>query len=125
MGIGKLSSFEAKPQVINELQGSIVKKIVCGDNYTAVISGNEKLLVCGNMEKGKLGLGSAFYTGVKLSLEEVELRHPVKDVACGPFHMVITCKTNEKKAVNKLFACGANKKGQLGVGTTKDSFKPK
>jgi hypothetical protein len=43
------------------------------------------------MSGGKLGLGNAYRTGVCLNLREVKLEDQVKDVACGPFHMVAVC----------------------------------
>ena len=91
--------------------------MVCGDNYTAVITGEEKLMVCGNMERGKLGLGRAFQTGVSFVLREVSLPCKVKDVACGPFHMLAICKPGKNQKEEGLFAWGSNEKGQLGIGS--------
>jgi len=71
LALGKLGNSEPTPQLVKTLQGNLVVKVVCGDNYTCVITGEEKLLVCGNMERGKLGLGSAFQTGVCFILKEV------------------------------------------------------
>ncbi len=51
-----------------------VKKMVCGDNYSAVIDTHHKLFVCGNQERGKLGLGIAFTRGILFSFKEVILK---------------------------------------------------
>lgn len=37
-----------------------VKKVVCGENYSAAITYFDKLMVCGSLDGGKLGLGKAW-----------------------------------------------------------------
>ena len=41
----------------------VVTKIVCGPNYSAAITTSGRLMVCGSMEFGKLGLGSNMRNG--------------------------------------------------------------
>jgi hypothetical protein len=49
----------------------MIKTVACGDNYSAIISRMGKLLVTGDLEGGKLGLGKQWLTGKVLSFREV------------------------------------------------------
>ncbi|XP_013877220.1 retinitis pigmentosa GTPase regulator b [Austrofundulus limnaeus] len=91
------------------LKKDVPEKISCGDEHTALITENGKLFMFGSNNWGQLGLGSKLTvnkpTCVKaLKSEKVEL------VACGRNHTLVC------SAQGKVFACGGNGEGQLGLG---------
>ncbi|KAM8903026.1 retinitis pigmentosa GTPase regulator b isoform 2-T2 [Spinachia spinachia] len=91
------------------LKNDVPLNIACGDEHTALITGNGKLFMFGSNNWGQLGLGSKLTvskpTCVKaLKSEKVQL------VACGRNHTLIYT------ARGKAFASGGNNEGQLGLG---------
>ncbi|XP_017296991.1 retinitis pigmentosa GTPase regulator b isoform X2 [Kryptolebias marmoratus] len=91
------------------LKNDVPQRISCGDEHTALITENGKLFMFGSNNWGQLGLGSKLTvnkpTCVKaLKSEKVEL------VACGRNHTLVS------SAQGKVFSCGGNGEGQLGLG---------
>ncbi|XP_023561929.1 X-linked retinitis pigmentosa GTPase regulator isoform X4 [Octodon degus] len=85
----------------------------CGDEHTAVVTGNNKLYVFGSNNWGQLGLGSKSTvkkpTCVKaLKSEKVQL------AACGRNHTLVLTE------VGNVYAAGGNNEGQLGLGDTEE-----
>ncbi|XP_005414877.1 PREDICTED: X-linked retinitis pigmentosa GTPase regulator isoform X2 [Chinchilla lanigera] len=85
----------------------------CGDEHTAVVTGNNKLYMFGSNNWGQLGLGSRAAvkkpTCVKaLKPEKVQL------AACGRNHTLVLT------AVGNVYAAGGNNEGQLGLGDTEE-----
>jgi alpha-tubulin suppressor-like RCC1 family protein len=72
-------------------------------------------MVAGDLEGGKLGLGKAWASGIIMSFREIKALNEVKQIACGPNHMLAITKGIKKD--NILYAWGGNWKCQLGVGT--------
>ncbi|XP_021118234.1 X-linked retinitis pigmentosa GTPase regulator isoform X1 [Heterocephalus glaber] len=85
----------------------------CGDEHSAVVTGNNKLYMFGSNNWGQLGLGSKSTvnkpTCVKaLKPEKVQL------AACGRNHtLVLTVE-------GSVYAAGGNNEGQLGLGDTEE-----
>ncbi|KAM6893458.1 retinitis pigmentosa GTPase regulator b [Xenentodon cancila] len=91
------------------LKNDVPWKIACGDEHTALITENGKLFMFGSNNWGQLGLGSKLTvnkpTCVKaLKSEKVQL------VACGRNHTLVCT------AQGRVYACGGNSEGQLGLG---------
>jgi alpha-tubulin suppressor-like RCC1 family protein len=61
--MGYISASVTQPTLVQSLSELSVKKINCGDNYSAVITSEGKLLVAGEVSGGKLGLGKAHSSG--------------------------------------------------------------
>jgi alpha-tubulin suppressor-like RCC1 family protein len=82
------------------------KKIVCGNNYTIVLTNDNKIYSCGDNYYGQLGR-----IGNNKKMMEVLIegnRSGIKDISCGHDHTFVL--TND----NKLYSCGDNVHGQLG-----------
>ena len=63
LGIGFQQDHIDLPQLVPAFHDKVVTKIVCGPNYSAAITTSGRLMVCGSMEFGKLGLGSNMRNG--------------------------------------------------------------
>ena len=67
LGLGFISESVAELTVVHSLTDMSVRKIKCGDNYSAAISMDRKLFVAGEATGGKLGLGKTFISGFALN----------------------------------------------------------
>ncbi|XP_040521260.1 X-linked retinitis pigmentosa GTPase regulator isoform X2 [Gallus gallus] len=87
--------------------------ISCGDEHTAVVTGNGKLYMFGSNDWGQLGLGSK-NTVRKPTCVKALKPEKTKLAVCGRNHtLVYTEKGN-------VYAAGGNSEGQLGLGDTEE-----
>ncbi|XP_032053361.1 X-linked retinitis pigmentosa GTPase regulator [Aythya fuligula] len=87
--------------------------ISCGDEHTAVVTGNGKLYMFGSNNWGQLGLGSK-NTVSKPTCVKALKPEKTKLAVCGRNHtLVYTEKGN-------VYAAGGNSEGQLGLGDTEE-----
>ncbi|KAM9180361.1 X-linked retinitis pigmentosa GTPase regulator [Dugong dugon] len=85
----------------------------CGDEHTALITGNNKLYMFGSNNWGQLGLGSksAVYKPTCVRALKPE---KVKFAACGRNHTLVSTEEGN------VYATGGNNEGQLGLGDTEE-----
>ncbi|XP_006864359.1 PREDICTED: X-linked retinitis pigmentosa GTPase regulator [Chrysochloris asiatica] len=83
--------------------------ISCGDEHTAVITGNNKLYMFGSNNWGQLGLGSKS-TIYKPTCVKALKPEKVKLAACGRNHTLVSTEGGH------VYAAGGNNEGQLGLG---------
>ncbi|MBN3291886.1 RPGR regulator, partial [Polypterus senegalus] len=81
--------------------------ISCGDEHTALIT-NGKLYVFGSNNWGQLGLGTKDTVYKPTCVKELKSER-VKLVACGRNHTIVCTEQC------KMYACGGNNEGQLGL----------
>ncbi|XP_009870873.1 PREDICTED: X-linked retinitis pigmentosa GTPase regulator, partial [Apaloderma vittatum] len=87
--------------------------ISCGDEHTAIVTGNGKLYMFGSNNWGQLGLGSK-NTVTKPTCVKALKPEKTKLAVCGRNHtLVYTEKGN-------VYAAGGNSEGQLGLGDTEE-----
>ena len=55
--MGYITESISQPTRVKSLNDYLVTHIVCGNNYSACITQNRKLMVTGELDGGKLGLG--------------------------------------------------------------------
>ena len=105
-----------RPTIVQFPEAVKVRCVSAGAKHSVALASSGKLFMWGSNSFGQLGLG-----------KEVEIsRHPqvvkgieglpIANIACGSFHTFITTVSG------RVFACGLNKFGQLGLGDTKDQF---
>lgn len=96
---------------INLNTGEFIRLLVGGEFHVLLLTSQNRLLVCGNNDKGELGLGhnnnSSIFVECKLNLNQEE---KLINIAAGGYHSLIA--TNQ----NRLWVCGSNYYGQLGLG---------
>uniref|UniRef100_F1MD33 Retinitis pigmentosa GTPase regulator n=2 Tax=Bos TaxID=9903 RepID=F1MD33_BOVIN len=83
----------------------------CGDEHTAITTGNNKLFMFGSNNWGQLGLGSKATVNKPTCIKALK-PEKVKFVACGRNHTLILTGGGQ------VYATGGNNEGQLGLGDT-------
>ncbi|XP_057267803.1 X-linked retinitis pigmentosa GTPase regulator isoform X1 [Pezoporus wallicus] len=87
--------------------------ISCGDEHTAIVTGNGKLYMFGSNNWGQLGLGSKSTVSKPTCVKALK-PEKTKLAVCGRNHtLVYTEKGN-------VYAAGGNSEGQLGLGDTEE-----
>ncbi|XP_062039289.1 X-linked retinitis pigmentosa GTPase regulator isoform X2 [Lepus europaeus] len=91
----------------------------CGDEHTAVVTGNNKLYMFGSNNWGQLGLGSKTIINKPTCVKALK-PEKVKYVACGRNHTLVSTEEGN------VYATGGNNDGQLGLGDTegRNTFYP-
>ncbi|KAF6091401.1 retinitis pigmentosa GTPase regulator [Phyllostomus discolor] len=87
--------------------------LACGDEHTAVITGNNKLYMFGSNNWGQLGFGSKSAVCKPTCVKALK-PEKVKLAACGRNHTLVSTEGG------KVYAVGGNNEGQLGLGDTED-----
>lgn len=87
--------------------------LACGDEHTAVVTGNNKLYMFGSNNWGQLGLGSESPVSKPTCIKALK-PEKVKFVACGRTHTIVATEGG------KVYATGGNSEGQLGLGDDED-----
>ncbi|XP_029390048.1 X-linked retinitis pigmentosa GTPase regulator isoform X2 [Mus pahari] len=85
----------------------------CGDEHTAIVTGNNKLYMFGSNNWGQLGLGSKSTISKPTCIKALK-PEKVKLAACGRNHTLVSTDTGG------VYAAGGNNEGQLGLGDTDD-----
>ncbi|XP_067578681.1 X-linked retinitis pigmentosa GTPase regulator isoform X3 [Pseudorca crassidens] len=85
----------------------------CGDEHTAIITGNNKLFMFGSNNWGQLGLGSKSTVNKPTCVKALKLEK-MKFAACGRNHTLVSTEGG------KVYAAGGNTEGQLGLGDTEE-----
>ncbi|XP_073886382.1 X-linked retinitis pigmentosa GTPase regulator isoform X29 [Macaca fascicularis] len=80
----------------------------CGDEHTAVVTGNNKLYVFGSNNWGQLGLGSKSTISKPTCVKALK-PEKVKLAACGRNHTLVSTEDG------RLFMWGDNSEGQIGL----------
>ena len=92
-----------------------IQQIFCGGNGSFILKTDGTAWSCGYNDVGQLGLGSSkisTYVFTKCTVT-AGYNSNVTSIACGPLHTLMIKD-------NKVFACGSNSCGELGVGDTND-----
>ena len=118
LGVGNTNNRVVPTLVTGLLKTKSVLQVAAGFEYTACLTADGLLYICGNGVNGQLGLGDT-EDRVAPTLVRGELQgRKVQQVAAGAFHTV--CVTGD----GAVFAFGDNVKGQLGFGDTEDRNVP-
>ena len=92
--------------------GGAIKQVICGGDYTFVLTIDNQLWVCGDNVFGQLGLGEINRINTLTKLNWTG--GAIKQVACGKIHTFVLTDDNQ------LWACGDNSYSQLGLGDRDD-----
>ena len=88
-----------------------VKQISSHDEHIMMVKNDGSLWTCGRNDYGQLGLNDTTYR-TTFTQVTTNINNDVKQIACGYRHTFII------KNDGTVWACGANSKGQLGLGDT-------
>ncbi|XP_072471275.1 X-linked retinitis pigmentosa GTPase regulator isoform X2 [Notamacropus eugenii] len=95
------------------LKNDIPAYLSCGDEHTALITGNNKLYMFGSNNWGQLGLGSKTTVNKPTCVKALK-PEKVKFAACGRNHTLVYTEEGN------VYAAGGNSEGQLGLGDTEE-----
>jgi alpha-tubulin suppressor-like RCC1 family protein len=79
--------------------------VVCGADFSVMLTENKTLLVAGSMEFGKLGLSKAHRDGYQQTFAPIPELKNVNRFSCGTHHMIAICNDNT------YYAWGRNDRG--------------
>ncbi|XP_073214419.1 X-linked retinitis pigmentosa GTPase regulator-like isoform X7 [Lepidochelys kempii] len=85
----------------------------CGDEHTAIVTGNGKLYMFGSNNWGQLGLGTKNTINKPTCIKALK-PEKVKLAACGRNHTLVYTERGH------VYAAGGNSEGQLGLGDTEE-----
>nr|XP_044996934.1 X-linked retinitis pigmentosa GTPase regulator isoform X1 [Jaculus jaculus] len=85
----------------------------CGDEHTAIVTGNNKLYMFGSNNWGQLGLGTKSTISRPTRIKALKSEKVIL-AACGRNHTLISTVNGS------VYAAGGNNEGQLGLGDTDD-----
>lgn len=96
------------------IRGDAAAAVAAGDTHSMVVTAQGRLFAFGRNEWGQLGLGHKTKTSKPTHVQAFDGAR-VKLVSCGRYHTVVVTEGE------KVFACGSNTEGQLGVKVTGES----
>ncbi|XP_074248068.1 X-linked retinitis pigmentosa GTPase regulator isoform X10 [Saimiri boliviensis] len=94
-------------------KNDVAVHLSCGDEHSAVVTGNNKLYVFGSNNWGQLGLGSKSAVSKPTCVKALK-PEKVKLAACGRNHTLVSTEGGN------VYATGGNDEGQLGLGDTEE-----
>ncbi|XP_064385824.1 serine/threonine-protein kinase Nek8-like [Halichondria panicea] len=107
-----------EPRLIGGLKTTVIKKVACGDMFTACLTDKGILMTFGSGINGCLGHGDTNDVSEPRLVHEM-LAHETVEIACGANHMLAI--TSE----GGLYSWGKGDKGQLGLGADCDQHSPR
>ena len=112
LGLGDYSN-RGVPTLISTNIGTLtISKIKCGDYHSAFLTNDGKVYSCGSNGSGQLGLGDTINRNVPTLISTNIGSLTISDITCGNSHSLFL--TND----GKVYSCGSNYSGQLGLGDT-------
>jgi alpha-tubulin suppressor-like RCC1 family protein len=99
-----------------------VKQVACGGAHTVILTENNEVFVCGRNQEGQLGIGNTtnLLSPQKLDptttfITPLNTNEAITHVACGDYHTMLLTNSG------KVYGCGLNSSGQLGINNTTNS----
>jgi len=112
LGLGDYSN-RGVPTLISTNIGTLtISKIKCGYYHSAFLTNDGKVYSCGSNGSGQLGLGDTINRNVPTLISTNIGSLTISDITCGDSHSLFL--TND----GKVYSCGSNSSGQLGLGDT-------
>ena len=113
---------QSTPREVNYFTDYVITitQIACGANHTIFLASDNKVYSCGNNDFGQLGLNS---TEVKIT-EPTEIAFftnnviTITQIACGADYTIFLANDN------KVYSCGNNSNGQLGINSLIEKNEP-
>ena len=118
LGIGNNtnSSVPIAVSTTGVLSGKTITKVVCGGDFTVVLSSDGQVFTWGVNESGALGNNSTTGSNVPVAVDAsgVLSGKVITKIACGMWHAIVMDNTGT------LYGWGYNPVGNLGTGSTSD-----
>ena len=114
--LGQRGEDESYPTLVNTLSGIRIVQISCGTTHMGALDGNGNVYLWGSEQYGKLGNGGS---------KDIQ-RLPVLIPGINNIKQII-CSTNSTLLLSdtgKVYTCGRNEFGQLGLGSKENIYEP-
>jgi alpha-tubulin suppressor-like RCC1 family protein len=111
------STTTTTPSIISTLNSFTITAIACGTFHTVFLTNDGKVYSCGDNATGNLGLGNTTSTTTPQPISTLNSL-TITAIAGGRYHTVFL--TND----GKVYSCGFNEGGQLGLGNTTQQTTP-
>ena len=105
------------PQLIQSLNSLTITTIASGWYFSFFITNDSKVYSCGANADGQLGIGNTNNQSTPVQVSALNTL-TISAIACGGYHTVFL--TND----GKVYSCGYNYSGQLGLGTNTATSTP-
>jgi len=116
LGINNTTQQNVPIEITNAgFYANTITSIACGQSHTLFLTSGGKVWSCGNPANGRLGLGTDITTNRTVPLEITNAgfyANTITAIACGDSHSVFLT------SVGKVWSCGVNTNGQLGINST-------
>ena len=108
--------FRSVPYFISSLRHVFVVAITSGTYHFAVLSDKGQVFLWGSNSEGQLGMGD--FSQRNLPVPLTYFKTPVQQVQAGSYHTVFL------DTFGRVYVCGLNSNGQLGIGQTAEAKTP-
>jgi len=112
LGLGHTTSPQSTIQYNEYISSANIKQIACGYNHTIFLASDASIYVVGLNDGGQLGLGHQ--TTPQSTIQEISYFNDngitITQIACGSYYTMFLASDG------KLYGCGSNSKGELGLG---------
>ena len=116
LGLGNTTRYNTI-QEITFLSDKNITQVACGSNHTMFLASDGKVYGCGYNGNGQLGLGNT--TNYNTPQEITYFTNiNITDILCGSHHIIFIASDG------KMYGCGRNDNGNLGVGNTTNQYTP-
>ena len=89
---------------------SPIKQIICGAQHIFAFLKNNKIYCCGRNDYGQLGFFDNKIINIPIEFKIEKNSSAIKRIICGRHHTFAICENK------KIYCCGYNLNGQLGLG---------
>ncbi len=117
LGLGDTTSRSVPTLISTNIGTLTISAVACGGGHTVFLTNDGKVFSCGLNNYGQLGLGNT--TSQNTPQQILALNSlTISAIACGGRHTIFL--TND----GKVYCCGANFNGELGLGNTTNHSTP-
>eukprot|EP01035_Chromulina_nebulosa_P017384 gene17384-22933_t len=108
LGLGGANS-EFVPRLVKSLLSRKVVMASCSYHHSFFLCSDNSIYSCGRNDSGQLGLGDCTDRKTPQLVTSNITQHTINSMSCGQYHSMLLTSNN------KVFVCGKNDYGQLGL----------